>query len=258
MVGRSGADVLVAVVAVVAVALAVTTVAVDVLNTPMLIPPQSEFEPGWVGMVTGLVQVVPGALLLHRLPRHPVAWALVASGLLWLLGGLAASWAAYAIYVAPGTAGASAAFWFSGRLGSIVVLGLPLVLLLFPDGRLPAGRIWRPLSVASLAPTALFPLALTFAPAAVLQHYDGKVLPPELPALALDPVSVALPAGVWDVLLGLVFPFGVLSLVVPFAAIVHRYRLSGGNAACSCAGCCGPASSTCCWSFCSGWYLRPR
>src|SRR5690349_23553034 len=36
---------------------------------------------GWTAAVSGLALVLPGALLLARLPRHPVAWVLVLGGL---------------------------------------------------------------------------------------------------------------------------------------------------------------------------------
>ena len=68
---------------------------------------------------------------------------LVVSGLVWVIDGFAASWAIHALYVEPGTVGAVAAYWFYARFGSTLLLGLPLLLLLFPDGRLPASRGWR-------------------------------------------------------------------------------------------------------------------
>lgn len=124
--------------AAVGVAVMVATVALDIRTAGAPIPAAAELEPGWLSALCGLAQLVPGVLLLRRLPRHPVAWVLTGFGLLWLVNGVAVSWAAYALYVSPGLPGASAGYWFYSRFGAALLLGLPLLILLFPDGRLPA------------------------------------------------------------------------------------------------------------------------
>ncbi len=188
------------------------------------IPAAAELDAGWTAALSGLAQVVPGLLLLHRLPRHPIAWVLTGSGLFWVIDGFASSWAAYAVYTSPGLPGASTAYWFYARFGSFLLLGLPVLILLFPDGRLVTARVWRWLSILSLAVTAVLPLLLLVAPLEVMTRYHQEALPPEIARLSLDPVSVDLPYGVWSALLRVAYTSVIVSLVIPFAVTVHRYR----------------------------------
>ncbi len=188
------------------------------------IPPAAELDEGWPAALSGLAQLVPGLLLLQRLPRHPIAWILTGSGLLWILDGFASSWATYAIYTSPGLPGASAAYWFYSRFGAFLLLGLPLLILLFPDGKLPTARLWRWLSIVSLALTVLLPLLLLVTPIDVMQRYHDAALPPEIMRLSLDPFSIDLSYGVWEPLLRVAYTAVLVSLVVPFAVTVHRYR----------------------------------
>jgi signal transduction histidine kinase len=185
-------------------------------------------EPGWVAGICGLALVLPGALLLRRMPRHPVAWLLVITGLHWAVDGTAASWLAYATLGAPARPGAEIAFWIFQRLGAALLLSLPLVLLLYPDGRLPGGR-WRTASIAGLATTALLPLVLLFVPARLAQAQSGDPLPAPFAGLDLDLTTVGLPDGVWQALLTVAFAGVPISLVVPFAVVVRRYRASAGD-----------------------------
>ncbi|MEV5961301.1 hypothetical protein AB0L70_06020 [Kribbella sp. NPDC051952] len=206
-----------------ALLLAVATVVLDLRNGTG-IPAAAELDAGWTAVLSGLAQVVPGLLLLHRLPRHPIAWILTGSGLLWVVDGFASSWAAYAIYTSPGLPGASAAYWFYSRFGAFLLLGLPLLILLFPDGKLVTARGWRWLSIVSLALTLLLPLLLLVAPIDVMQRYHDTSLPPEISRLSLDPLSIHLSYDVWSPLLQVAYTAVLVSLVVPFAVTVHRYR----------------------------------
>ena len=52
---------------------------------------------------------------------------------------------------------ASFAFRITARFGALLLLGLPLLLLLYPDGRLPRPRPWRIAALVSLASTAVLP-----------------------------------------------------------------------------------------------------
>ncbi|TCC61082.1 sensor histidine kinase [Kribbella pittospori] len=206
-----------------ALLLAAVTMVLDVRNGAGA-PAAAELDAGWTSALSGLAQVIPGLLLLQRLPRHPVAWILTGSGLLWILDGFAASWATYAIYTSPGLPGASAAYWFYSRFGAFLLLGLPLLILLFPDGKLPTARLWRWLSVVSLALTVLLPLLLLVAPVAVMERYHNAALPPEVSRLSLDPFSVGLSYSTWEPILQVAYAGVLASLVVPFAVTVHRYR----------------------------------
>ncbi|GAA1992193.1 hypothetical protein GCM10009817_37930 [Terrabacter lapilli] len=221
--------VVVVVLALVLGALAAATVWLDVANSATAIPPGTGLEAGWVGALAGLAQLVPGLLLLWRLPRHPIAWVLVGSGAAWVVDSFCASWTAYAVYTRPGLPGASATFYVYQRLGAALLLGLPVLLLLFPDGRLPRARGWRRASVASIALTALLPVVLAFVPSHVAEEVTDSALPAPLAALDIDPFSVPLPDAVWRVLLSVAFVGAWVSMLVPVAVVVRRYRRSVGE-----------------------------
>lgn len=223
--GRALAVVLV----VAGVALTAATVALTVRHAGVPVPPAEELDTGWVSALAGLAQLVPGVLLLRRMPRHPIAWVLVVSGAIWVLDGFSAAWTVHAVYAHPGTAGGAAAYWFYARFGATLMLGLPLLLVLFPDGRLPAHRGWRALALTSLASTALLPLVVITVPARVAQARQDAPPDPPLAALPLDLLSVPLPDAVWEVLLTVAFALLPLGLLVPAAVVVHRYRAATGE-----------------------------
>ncbi|MER6945039.1 histidine kinase [Nonomuraea sp. NPDC000554] len=203
----------------------VGTVLLDVRNAGAPMPPNAGIDAtSWPAALSGLAQAVPGALLLWRLPRHPVAWVLTLSGVHWAMNGFAGAWSVYALYVSPGAVGAAPAYWFYARFGAALLVGLPLLILLFPDGRLPAAKGWRRLSVAGLALTGLLPLVWVFVPVSALTRFEGSPLPPEVLRLGIDAFSVALPYEVWAALLRFAGVGAAVSLVVPFAVTVHRYR----------------------------------
>ena len=185
-------------------------------------------DQGWTAAAPGLALSIPGALLLRRKPRHPVAWIMCLTGLHWTIDGAAASWLMYATEQDPARPGAALAFWTYQRLGSALLLSLPLVLLLYPDGRLPSGR-WRVAALVSLAWTALLPAVLLVVPADVAQSVVEPV-PEPVRNLDLDLTTLPLPDAVWPPLLRVAFAAVPVSLLVPFAVVVHRYRAATGEA----------------------------
>ena len=182
---------------------------------------------GWLDAAAGLALAISGAAVLAR-GRHPLGYLMAGFGAWWAVDSAARSWLAFATTYDPPLAGASAAFWVYQRLGAGLLLLLPLVLLLYPDGRMPGGRLRIP-AVVSLATTALLPLAVLLAPSdqAQLAASDGD-LPPAYAGLQLDPLSLPLPDDVWQVVLRLAYLLVPLSLLVPFAVVVSRYRGSTG------------------------------
>ncbi len=111
----------------------------------------------WSDVVLGTVYPVAGAVVARSSPRHAVGWVLVSASLIgpYLLAATVGGWSAV---VRPDPLPLTdVALWF-GVWGFVPYFYvLPLVLLLFPDGR-PAGPRWRPvviglLGVATLAIT---------------------------------------------------------------------------------------------------------
>jgi signal transduction histidine kinase len=122
----------------------------------------------------GLPMVLAGAVVLQLVPRHAVGRALAGFGLFWVLDGLAFSWASYALE--RDLPGLSVAYWLIARAGAGLLLSVPVVLLLFPTGRLMVGA-WRWVSLGVLAASSLLPLGLLLAPDEVVfdTQWPGRV-----------------------------------------------------------------------------------
>src|SRR4051794_13680408 len=96
-----------------------------------------------------------GGALAARRPRHPIAWLLIAEGLVWQAGILADQ--------------TNTAEWILGWIWFPGVIGIPVLILLFPDGRPPSRRWWA--ALAFLAWPPLWPVAFTLAFASLVVRY---------------------------------------------------------------------------------------
>src|SRR5260221_2211480 len=111
---------------------------------------------------------VIGALIIARLPRHPVGWIFIAVAMSCAVSGFAQAYALHAIVCDPGSlpAGELAA-WISFWINMPGIAGIALFLpLLFPDGHLPSPR-WRPIARLSGALLVTAVAVTMFAP----DHY---------------------------------------------------------------------------------------
>jgi signal transduction histidine kinase len=104
---------------------------------------------GLTTVLAGAALLLTGVLLLVRVPWHPIALLLTGFGLFWAVDGLAGGWASYAEVVDPHVPLGSLAFWFVQRAGAGLLLVIPLLLVMFPDGKLPPGP-WRWVGIASV------------------------------------------------------------------------------------------------------------
>ncbi len=84
-----------------------------------------------------------GAVVASRRSENPIGWIMCAIGLLFASSGLGDSYAVYALNGgSEQMPGAAFAAWASTTTSTTVILAFPLLLLLFPDGRLPSRRWW--------------------------------------------------------------------------------------------------------------------
>jgi hypothetical protein len=106
-----------------------------------------------------------GALLATRRSRNPIGWILVVSALSLGVSGIARGWYVRAFYADPGSQPPPDLLLWVGNW--IWVFGFPplitVLLLLFPDGRLPSRR-WRPVGWAVGATLALLAIGFAFEP----------------------------------------------------------------------------------------------
>jgi hypothetical protein len=147
----------------------------------------------WSILIPALVPAYAtvGALVVARRPGNPVGWLCLALGALVALEDVV--WQLPSQYVIP------ALEITLGILGTLMILPLPLMLLLlvFPDGRLPSRRWWAVVGIA------LVGYALTFL---------GEYLPG-------DYVRVGWLVGVW---------ISLLALLASVISLFFRWRGSGG------------------------------
>jgi hypothetical protein len=160
-----------------------------------------------------------GALVAARRPRNPIGWILVVSPLCLAFTQVARDWYIHTLFADPGSLPlASALMWaanWSWVPGFMPLL--TLLLLLFPDGRLPSPR-WRPVGWLAAAGMGLLILGYCFAPGA-LEDYPRVE----------NPLGVEGPAGdVFEVFLALGFPCFAFAAIGSMASLVVRFRGSHG------------------------------
>lgn len=156
-----------------------------------------------------------GALILLRRPGNRVGRILLASGLCFQLWMFSARYAAYGLVVRPGSLpGAETMAWiFEWLIIPAFGLSFAVLLLVYPDGRLPSPR-WRP--VAWLAVAALAFTTFTWAtnPGA-LGTFDEVT----------NPIGVEMPEGIDS---GLGWLLMLLALLTSAASLIVRYLRSAG------------------------------
>jgi uncharacterized membrane protein YidH (DUF202 family) len=163
---------------------------------------------------------IVGMLIVGQRPRNPIAWILLAIGLVWAVVGLSDVVVLYLL----GTDGPPpvdpylvVALTEWGWVPGIGLIGTYL-LLLFPDGRLPSSR-WRKFAWGVGVVLVLTSMSIIFRPGDLADSgYPGIENP--LGVEALEPLM-----GTLDTTLAL-FP---LSILLSAASLVLRYRRSRGQ-----------------------------
>jgi hypothetical protein len=166
-----------------------------------------------------LVFSIPAALIVSRQPRNPIGWLLATIGYGVGIGDFAGEYGFYALVTAPGALPAAVpVLWLGTLLGIwLTVASVPLLLLLFPDGRLPSRR-WRPVAWATLATLTLLLAANALYP----RNLGG------------DPRFPENPTGIhgWESTLDTVTSLSALLflafLVVSLTAVAVRFRRAAG------------------------------
>jgi hypothetical protein len=121
------------------------------LATSSLVPNLSSGETEDANVVTILITLLPfsvvGAIIASRHPRNAIGWLFCGVGVTVGFNSFAGDYADYWLASGFGTVGlGETAAWASSWLWSLLVfVPLSLLLLLFPDGRLPSPR-WRPVA----------------------------------------------------------------------------------------------------------------
>jgi signal transduction histidine kinase len=200
---------------------------VTVLLSVQVTPEQRDsyglgLAPGWDVGLNGLVLLVLGLVVLWRRPRHAVGRVLAVFGLFWLLVGFCDAYDGWALQDAPPAApGAQLALWFSGRFGSFLLVGVPLLLLVYPTGRFLEGA-WGVVSRLSVGSVAAWGAAVVLLPGG-LSTDAGRAS-----GLDLDAGTLPVDPTLGDAVVGVL---GVVALVGGLASVAvvwRRHRLSTG------------------------------
>jgi hypothetical protein len=152
--------------AVCAVTLLVLTMSTLMIVLGWSTPLPGEWTP-WRDQTVSLLGIIGapilGGLIASRLPHNPYGWLWLGFGLGLAFQSLAQSYGAYGLVVEPGSLAAPRTISHVLQLGGQVALTLaPLLMLLFPTGRLPSRR-WRPLAwTSTTAGAVLLFLVLLF------------------------------------------------------------------------------------------------
>ena len=140
---------------------------------------------GFYGLLSVGILVYTGAggLITRRVPGNAIGWLLSLAGLSLGVAILTEQYALYGLATAPGAVpAAKVAGVLSGAAVELTVVLLSVLVLLFPDGRLPSPR-WRPV---------LWALAVVTAGLATQQFQAGTRITGGI-ANALDAAGVAYP-----------------------------------------------------------------
>lgn len=207
------------------IGLALLAVAITTAGTALALDLQnSDADRDRVGMgygvITGTigVMVVAAALpVLARHRRHPVGWTMALAGLVWASDGVGEAWMARGVAASPDLPLTGFATWYVVQFGAVLISALPVVLVLYPSGRLLCGR-WATLSRVTVAAAFALPTMLVLAPAEVLSTDDY-----EMPVATGMP-SLPVPPEVYRVLLGTAQTATLLSLVLAVVIVFARQR----------------------------------
>ena len=162
-----------------------------------------------------------GALIASRRPRHPIGWLMLAIGLVSATGGVFDE-SARQLY-APKLELGAALFIVGDVLSRAVLVLYGILLLFFPDGRLPSRR-WRPVVIAGVFAVTASSALDVIMPGPLADY--AMVTPPHnpffipLPDLAQKIVGLALFVGIFGFLL-----LSIVSVVLRFRRADPELRL---------------------------------
>jgi signal transduction histidine kinase len=160
-----------------------------------------------------------GAFLVLRVPRNPIGWLFLGAGLGILWGGAGSEYAKYTLETNPGALPFGTAAAWINNWAFIFVGAIPLIVVLFPTGRVPSPG-WRSYPPVLLADLALLVLVVMFRPASIDISERTQVPNP----LGIEALRGPLDVLAWVTSLGL----AALSIAA-IVALVQRFRRSAGE-----------------------------
>lgn len=195
---------------VVAVVLAGATVALHLVSGSTVI------TSWWYGNASLAVALtVPGAVIVARRPDSPIGWLMCSGG---ICGGLCGAGREYLVYGAMGHAAPGWLWigWFCDSLFLVSMASLPIVLMLFPDGK-PLGPWWGRCAWAILPGAAIGVVGYLLL--GDLTHIHGRAVH--------NPVH-GVPHGLSDTLAIAGQATVMVGLIGGLVAVIIRFRRAAG------------------------------
>ena len=198
----------------VAAALALAALTIQITTRDTILPPAWGFR-GFSIAISASVSIA-GLVVASRNPQNLIGWLLLTAGFVTAIQALVFEYAVLALLVKPEVLAGGAFFaWLDGW---IWVLGMgistTLVLLLFPEGRLPSRR-WVPVVWISILSIALGGIGLGVLPGASTSFESVK-----------NPIAIdALADKQWLISVALAPLLG--SIVASASSLVVRYKKHG-------------------------------
>jgi signal transduction histidine kinase len=165
-----------------------------------------------------------GLLVASRQRRNPTGWLFLFIAVIAGLQGTADGYARVALVSHPGLPGGIWALWLdSWLLIPIFPAGaIPLLLLVFPDGRLPSRR-WRPVAVTAVVVTSVFIVLGALAPGP-MQTETNFATPANPIGLPVNGTLLAALNSIW-----VLWSVALVVLVAAAASLLVRMRRSRGD-----------------------------
>jgi signal transduction histidine kinase len=172
----------------------------------------------WMGSIAiGIGLGGVGVVLARRLPSNPIGWLMAGAALAQTTMGVGREWLVYGGVTRPGRL--PAVEW-AGWLGSwpfaVSMAALPLVLIVFPDGRLPSRR-WRAVAWTVGVATAIGCVAQALTPGPFTDEVPALRNPVGIDLPFLEPLSILCQSVV------------MVALLAAIASLVGRLRAASGE-----------------------------
>ena len=174
-----------------------------------------------VALIVGLLWMITGSLIVSRQPRNSAGWIFLSIGVALPVGGLANTLAVTGVKTDPGSVPLVGLWAVLNEYSFLPVALLPLLFLLFPDGRPPTPR-WRWAERTLFAGLTIAIVGFALSPGPLNNLVESGIL-------YANPIGIPGFAGVSDVMTAIGV---VITLIAGFStvfAVRGRFKRSTGE-----------------------------
>jgi signal transduction histidine kinase len=183
------------------------------------------FEVGWgnavIGVVVGFLWLGTGALIVSRQARNSAGWIFMVIGFFFVLEWASLPFLIRGIKVDPGSVPFIGAFAVVNEYALITVALLPLLFLLYPDGK-PPSRRWRWAGWALFVGVTIAAISLALDPGPLNNLVESGVL-------YLNPIGVPALAGTAGEVAALGSVIALVASLSTVVAVRGRFKRSVGE-----------------------------